>query len=252
MSLPNLLTVRNLHKAYGPKKVLKGVDLDVPVGTVTAMIGPSGSGKTTFLRSLNALEIPESGIVSIDQVSVDYGASPKKPVLRQLRAQSGMVFQSHNLFPHRTALENIIEGPVYAKGIDKATATEQAHEYLRQVGLSEFADRYPGQLSGGQQQRVGIARALALEPKLLLFDEPTSALDPETVGDVLGVMRDLAEQGWTIVVVTHEIAFARDIADQVLFLDEGVVAERGSAADVLDTPSNPRTRQFLGRVLDRI
>lgn len=248
----SLLEVRDLHKSFGSKEVLKGVDLEVPAGSVTALIGPSGSGKTTLLRSLNALEVPESGSVRINGVTVNFGGGRRhlKGPLRELSAQSGMVFQAHHLFPHRTALENIIEGPVYAQGVNRKDAVEQALVLLSQVGLSGLAGRYPHQLSGGQQQRVGIARALALKPKLLLFDEPTSALDPETVGEVLQVMRDLANQGWTMIVVTHEISFAREVADQVLFLDEGEVLERGNPNLVLGSPTHPRTQKFLSRILE--
>lgn len=253
-SLP-LLEVRGLRKSFGAKQVLRGVDLEVAAGSVTALIGPSGSGKTTLLRSLNSLEVPESGTVRVDEVTVDFaalsglrGRAPQRE-LRALSAQSGMVFQAHHLFPHRTALENVVEGPIHAQGIRRPDAEARGRELLGQVGLSGLEGRYPHQLSGGQQQRVGIARALALRPKLLLFDEPTSALDPETVGEVLESMRDLARQGWTMVVVTHEIAFAREVADQVLFLDEGEVLERGNPALVLGAPSHPRTRQFLARIL---
>lgn len=250
----SLLEVRDLHKSFGTKPVLKGVDLDVPAGSVTALIGPSGSGKTTLLRSVNALEVPESGTVTVGEVVVDFGHRPAgrggRQQLNRLSAQSGMVFQAHHLFPHRTALENVIEGPVCAQGVPRSEAVGLGKGLLAQVGLTGLEDRYPHQLSGGQQQRVGIARALALKPRLLLFDEPTSALDPETVGEVLQVMRDLARQGWTMVVVTHEIAFAREVSDQVLFLDEGKVLERGSPNLVLGAPGHPRTRQFLSRILE--
>ncbi|WP_022869124.1 amino acid ABC transporter ATP-binding protein [Schaalia vaccimaxillae] len=245
-----LVSVRGLHKTFGRNHVLRGVDLDVAPGTVTVLIGPSGSGKTTLLRSLDALEIPERGVVTIGEVSVDYGAKPSPKELKELRARSGMVFQSHNLFPHRTAIENIMEGPVIAQGKPKDQACKEAAGLLAKVGLAGREESMPAQLSGGQQQRVGIARALALEPDLLLFDEPTSALDPETVGDVLEVMRNLAAQGWTMVVVTHEIAFARQVADQVLFLDGGVIVESGTPEEVLVAPKVGRTRKFLARVLD--
>ena len=245
-----LLAVSGLRKSYGDHEVLRGVDLHAEAGTVTALIGPSGSGKTTLLRSLDALEIPEVGRVRIGDAEVDYSAKPSRGELQALRAKSGMVFQTHHLFPHRTALENVIEGPVHAQKRPLAEAKEQAVELLGRVGLADKLDAYPASLSGGQAQRVGIARALALEPELLLFDEPTSALDPETVGDVLEVIRDLADQGWTMVIVTHEIAFARDVADRVLFLDGGRIVEEGSAREVLSRPKNERTRRFLSRDLD--
>lgn len=245
-----LLAVSGLRKSYGDHEVLRGVDLHAEAGTVTALIGPSGSGKTTLLRSLDALEIPEAGRVRIGGTEVDYSAKPSRGELKALRARSGMVFQAHHLFPHRTVLENVIEGPVHALKRPVAEAKAQAVELLRKVGLGDKLDARPSRLSGGQAQRVGIARALALEPELLLFDEPTSALDPETVGDVLEVIRDLADQGWTMVIVTHEIAFARDVADRVLFLDGGTIVEEGSPHEVLSRPRNERTRRFLSRVLD--
>lgn len=250
MSATPLLEVSGLRKAYGDHQVLRGIDFTAEAGTVTALIGPSGSGKTTLLRSLDALEIPEAGTVRIGTTSLDYSTKPSAAELTALRARSGMVFQSHNLFPHRTVLENVIEGPVHAQKRPLEEARARAVELLERVGLSDKLDSYPSSLSGGQAQRVGIARALALEPELLLFDEPTSALDPETVGDVLEVIRDLADQGWTMVIVTHEIAFARDVAERVLFLDSGTILEEGSAREVLSRPKNERTRRFLSRVLD--
>jgi cystine transport system ATP-binding protein len=245
-----LVTVDNLHKSFGQNKVLKGVDLKVAQGSVTVLIGPSGSGKTTLLRSLNSLTRPEAGIVGIGSVTVDFGKNPSKSEIRELRAQSGMVFQAHHLFPHRTVIENIVEGPLYVQKEPQAQARERALKLLEQVGLVDKADDYPSSLSGGQQQRVGIARALAMRPKLMLFDEPTSALDPETVGDVLVVIRDLAKAGWTMVIVTHEIRFAEQVADHVAFLDSGVIVEEGSPKQVLTDPREPRTREFLRRVLD--
>jgi L-cystine transport system ATP-binding protein len=249
---PDLLTVRDVHKAFGDNEVLKGISFDVPAGTVTAVIGPSGSGKTTVLRTLNALDQADSGVITIGDLSVDFAAVPDRSTLARFRAQSGMVFQSHNLFPHMKVLQNVLEGPVLVQRRPKAEAREEALALLAQVGLAEKADQYPYQLSGGQQQRVGIARALALRPKLMLFDEPTSALDPELVGEVLQVMKDLAQEGWTMVVVTHEIRFAQQVADQVLFIDGGVVLESGPPAQVLTEPKEPRTRQFLHRILDPI
>lgn len=248
----SLLELRGLHKAFDSHEVLRGIDLDVAPGSVTVLIGPSGSGKTTMLRCLNALEVPERGTVRIGDVTVDFATRPGPAALRRLRARSGMVFQAHNLFPHRTALENVVEGPVYVQGRPRDEAVAAAHALLAKVGLADKADAYPYQLSGGQQQRVGIARALAIRPALMLFDEPTSALDPEIVGDVLRVMRDLAGEGWTMVVVTHEIRFAQQVADHVVFLDGGVIVEEGPPREVLTAPAHERTRQFLRRILDPI
>ena len=249
-----LIEVSGLHKSFGDREVLRGVDLTVAEGTATALLGPSGSGKTTVLRSLNVLETPEAGVVRIADASVDFGhptvdKATRRREVEALRARSGMVFQSHHLFPHMTVLGNLLEGPVQVQGRDVEEATAEARQLLEQVGLAGREDTYPSQLSGGQQQRVGIARALALQPQVVLLDEPTSALDPELVGEVLAVIRDLAAGGWTLMIVTHEIRFARDLADQVLFLDEGVIAERGGA-EVLTDPQEERTRQFLRRVLD--
>ena len=250
--MTDLLTVRDVHKAFGDLQVLRGISFDVSAGSVTAVIGPSGSGKTTVLRALNALDQANSGEITIGDVAVDFGRPVDRATLARFRAQSGMVFQAHNLFPHKTVLQNIIEGPVIVQKRPKAEAVEDARGLLAQVGLAEKADQYPYQLSGGQQQRVGIARALALRPKLMLFDEPTSALDPELVGDVLRVIKDLASQGWTMVIVTHEIRFAQQVAEQVLFIDGGVVAESGPPAQVLAAPTQARTGQFLQRILDPI
>jgi len=250
--MTDLLTVRDVRKAFGDHEVLRGISFEVRAGTVTAVIGPSGSGKTTVLRTLNALDQADAGVITIGDVSVDFTAAPDRAVLTRFRAQSGMVFQSHNLFPHMTVLQNVIEGPVVAQRRPKQEARDEALRLLAQVGLAEKADQYPFQLSGGQQQRVGIARALALRPKLMLFDEPTSALDPELVGEVLQVIKDLAQEGWTMVVVTHEIRFAQQVADQVLFIDGGVVLESGPPSQVLTEPEQPRTRQFLQRILDPI
>jgi L-cystine transport system ATP-binding protein len=244
--------VRGVRKAFGELEVLRDISFDVPAGTVTAVIGPSGSGKTTVLRTLNALDRADAGVIGIGDVSFDFGAPFDRATLTRFRAQSGMVFQAHNLFPHKTVLQNVIEGPVIVQKRPKAEAIADARRLLEQVGLGEKADQYPYQLSGGQQQRVGIARALALKPKLMLFDEPTSALDPELVGDVLGVIKDLAAEGWTMVIVTHEIRFAQQVADQVLFIEAGVVLESGPPAQVLGAPSEARTRQFLQRILDPI
>jgi len=247
-----LLTVRGVEKSFGQLQVLRDVSFDVPAGTVTAVIGPSGSGKTTVLRTLNALDRADAGVITIGDLSVDFARDVDRATLTRFRLQSGMVFQSHNLFPHMTVLQNVIEGPVVVQKRPKHEAVAEARRLLEQVGLGEKADQYPYQLSGGQQQRVGIARALALAPKLMLFDEPTSALDPELVGDVLRVIKDLANTGWTMVIVTHEIRFAQQVADQVLFLDRGVVVESGPPAQVLTDPTEPRTRQFLERILNPI
>ncbi|MDT7579331.1 MAG: L-cystine transport system ATP-binding protein [Pseudonocardiales bacterium] len=247
-----LLTVQGVRKSFGDHLVLRDISFDVAAGSVTTVIGPSGSGKTTVLRTLNALDQADAGVITIGDVSVDFAARPDRPALARFRAQSGMVFQSHNLFPHKTVIQNVLEGPVVVQRRPPAEARAEAEQLLDQVGLAEKADQYPFQLSGGQQQRVGIARALALRPKLMLFDEPTSALDPELVGDVLKVIKDLAAEGWTMVIVTHEIRFAQQVADQVLFIDDGVVAESGPPAQVLVEPTHARTRQFLQRILDPI
>ncbi|MFC5676518.1 amino acid ABC transporter ATP-binding protein [Aeromicrobium endophyticum] len=249
-----LVAVTGLTKAFGDNHVLRGVDFAASSGTTTAVLGPSGSGKTTLLRALNVLETPDAGLVRIGDVEIDFATLPAGKKARaetsRLRAQSGMVFQSHNLFPHKTVLENVIEGPVQVQKRPVDEAVADARQLLEQVGLSEKADQHPFELSGGQQQRVGIARALALRPEVVLFDEPTSALDPELVGEVLAVIKDLASQGWTTVIVTHEIRFAEQVADQVLFIDGGVVVEHGTSAQVIGDPSEERTRQFLRRILD--
>ncbi len=226
------------------------MSFDVARGTATTIIGPSGSGKTTLLRALNALDVPDAGVVKVGDVEIDFSKPVSKDQLRRYRAQSGFVFQSHNLFPHKTVLENVTEGPVIAQKRPKDEAAAEAVELLTQVGLAEKQDQYPFQLSGGQQQRVGIARALALKPKVVLFDEPTSALDPELVGEVLSVIKDLAVEGWTLVIVTHEIQFARQVSDQVLFTDRGVILEQGPPAEVIGNPKEERTRQFLDRILN--
>jgi cystine transport system ATP-binding protein len=245
-----LLEVRGLTKSFGNTPVLAGIDVEVRPGSVTVVIGPSGSGKTTLLRTLNALEVREAGVVRVGEITVDYGQAPDKRQLGRLRAQSGMVFQSNNLFPHMTALRNVMEGPVVVQRRPPEQVRQEALGLLDRVGLADKADQYPYQLSGGQQQRVGIARALAIRPSLMLFDEPTSALDPELVGEVLQVMKGLAEQGWTMLVVTHEIRFAQKVSDQVLFMDRGVVVEQGPPGEVLARPRQERTRQFLRRILE--
>ncbi|MBB4908549.1 amino acid ABC transporter ATP-binding protein [Actinophytocola algeriensis] len=251
---PARIRVHGLEKSFGDHKVLRGIDFESRRGTSTVLLGPSGSGKTTVLRSLNVLDTPERGVIAIDDVEVDFSRVPAGKAGRRetgrLRAQSGMVFQAHNLFPHRTVLENLIEGPVIAQQRPREEAVAEARALLDQVGLGDRADSYPFQLSGGQQQRVGIARALALKPRVVLFDEPTSSLDPELVGEVLAVIKDLAAEGWTTVIVTHEIRFAEQVADQVLFLDGGVIVEKGPSAQVIGDPREERTRRFLKRVLD--
>lgn len=247
--MTDLLEVKSLKKSFGPIDVLEDVSFSVPSGTVTVIIGPSGSGKTTVLRALNALDPADAGTIRIGEVSVDFAEKVSPAQLRSFRAQSGMVFQQHNLFPHKTVLQNVIEGPVVVQKRARDEAESEAHRLLDQVGLDVKSDQYPFQLSGGQQQRVGIARALALKPKLMLFDEPTSALDPELVGEVLTVIKGLAAEGWTMVIVTHEIRFAQQVADEVLFIEGGVVVERGTPDAVLKNPTEARTRQFLQRIL---
>jgi len=250
-----MVRAEQVHKSFGRLEVLKGIDLEVARGEVCCLLGPSGSGKSTFLRCINHLEKVDSGRLSVDGHLVGYRAAHGKLYeLREhetarARAEIGMVFQRFNLFPHMTALGNIVEAPIRVRGESKAVATERARALLDRVGLSDKVDAYPAQLSGGQQQRVAIARALAMEPKLMLFDEPTSALDPELVGDVLDVMRGLAEDGMTMVVVTHEMGFAREVGDTVVFMDGGVVVEQGTPAAVIDNPQEERTQAFLGKVL---
>ncbi|UZJ34105.1 amino acid ABC transporter ATP-binding protein [Streptomyces endophytica] len=250
-----MVDVRSVHKSYGPLQVLKGVDLTVRAGEVTVVLGPSGSGKSTLLRTINHLEKVDSGSVSVDGSLVGYRRSGNKlhelrerEILKQ-RTGIGFVFQNFHLFPHLTVLANITEAPVSALRRPKKDAEAAARALLDRVGLADKADAYPKQLSGGQQQRVAIARALALEPKLLLFDEPTSALDPELVGEVLDVIKDLARQGTTMIVVTHEIGFAREVADTVVFMDGGRIVEQGPPGQVLDHPRHARTTSFLSKVL---
>ena len=240
-----MIEIRALRKSYGDLQVIKGIDASVAKGEVICIVGPSGSGKSTILRCINGLESYEGGVIDIDGIKVDR----KAPTIKAIRTEVAMVFQRFNLFPHRTVLENVIEGPIYVKKEDRKLATEHATELLYSVGLAEKAEAFPAQLSGGQQQRIAIARALAMRPKAILFDEPTSALDPELVGDVLDVMRRLAESGMTMVVVTHEMQFAREVADRVIFIDQGVVVEQGPSAEVLNNPQHLRTQDFLRRVL---
>ncbi|EKF23727.1 ABC transporter family protein [Mycolicibacterium hassiacum DSM 44199] len=250
-----MVKAEQVCKSFGALQVLKGVSLEVGMGEVMCIIGPSGSGKSTFLRCINHLEQITAGRLYVDGELVGYRERGGKlhemrprEVARQ-RRQVGMVFQHFNLFPHRTALENVIEAPIHVNRVKKDVAVARARDLLDQVGLADKADAYPLQLSGGQQQRVAIARALAMNPKLMLFDEPTSALDPELVGEVLGVMKKLAAEGMTMVVVTHEMGFAREVADQVVFMDGGVVVESGPPSEVLANPRHERTKAFLSKVL---
>lgn len=246
-----MIKVNNIQKSFGDNTILRGIDLEITKGEVVVILGPSGSGKTTFLRCLNALEMPEQGTIEFDNANplkIDFGSKPSKKDILALRRKSGMVFQNYNLFPHKTALENIMEGPVQVQGKNKEQARQEALALLSKVGLADKADLYPFQLSGGQQQRVGIARALALQPELMLFDEPTSALDPELVQDVLDTMKSLAKEGWTMVVVTHEIKFALDVADLVIVMDGGVIVEQGSPQQLFDNPQHERTKAFLQRL----
>ncbi|MEK2473196.1 MULTISPECIES: amino acid ABC transporter ATP-binding protein [Streptomyces] len=250
-----MVEIRSVHKSFGSVEVLRGIDLEVAAGRVTVVLGPSGSGKSTLLRTINHLEKVDRGWISVDGALVGYRKSGdrlyelrEREILKQ-RTGIGFVFQNFNLFPHLTVLENLVEAPLAVQRRPRKEAEATARRLLTRVGLAEKADAYPRQLSGGQQQRVAIARALALEPKLLLFDEPTSALDPELVGEVLDVIKDLAHQGTTMIVVTHEIGFAREVADTVVFMDGGRIVEQGPPAQVLDHPRHERTRSFLSKVL---
>jgi polar amino acid transport system ATP-binding protein len=240
-----MIELRNVHKRFGSLEVLKGITASVEKSEVVCIIGPSGSGKSTILRCINGLESYDSGDILVEGARVERNAAS----IVAIRTQVSMVFQRFNLFPHRTAIENVVEGPIHVKNESRAEALESGRTLLAQVGLAEKASAYPAQLSGGQQQRVAIARALAMRPKAILFDEPTSALDPELVGDVLSVMRKLADDGMTMVVVTHEMGFARDVADRVLFIDGGIIVEQGAAKPLLDQPQHARTQDFLRRVL---
>lgn len=243
-----MINITNLHKSFDDLHVLRGIDLNIEQGKVVVLIGPSGSGKTTFLRCLNLLELPTNGKIIIDNQEVSFEKNLPKQKITSFRSLTGMVFQSYNLFPHKTALENVMEGPVIVKGVPKQKAKERAVSLLQKVGLGDKVNFYPFQLSGGQQQRVGIARAMAMEPKVMLFDEPTSALDPELVGDVLKAMKDLAKEGMTMVVVTHEMRFAREVADEVIFMDQGVIMERGTPEEIFQKPKEERTRRFLNMI----
>ncbi|MFF2298386.1 amino acid ABC transporter ATP-binding protein [Arthrobacter sp. NPDC058127] len=255
MSNDGTIHARRIRKSFGYKTVLQNIDLDIACGEVCCIIGPSGSGKSTLLRCINGLETVDSGVLKVNGEDFGYfetdtayhALSPKK--LAEQRTRVGMVFQQFNLFPNMTARENVMAGPVLVKHGDKKQAAKRANELLASVGLGDFGDHYPAQLSGGQQQRVAIARSLAMDPEIMLFDEPTSALDPEKVGEVLTVMQDLAKKGMTMVVVTHEMGFAREVADSLIFMDEGFVVERGDAREVLANPKEPRTQAFLKQVL---
>lgn len=250
-----MVDARNVRKSYGPNQVLNGMSLTVEQGEVLCIIGPSGSGKSTFLRCLNHLESINGGRIYVNDELMGYRQvgnflhELKPQDIAKQRQSIGMVFQRFNLFPHMTALQNVIEAPIGVAGIDAVEAKKWGLELLAQVGLQDKGDHYPAQLSGGQQQRVAIARALAMKPKLMLFDEPTSALDPELVGDVLDVMKNLAKAGMTMIVVTHEMGFAREVADKVVFIDKGVIVEQGKPKQVLDNPQETRTKSFLNKVL---
>lgn len=243
-----MINISNLHKRFGEHEVLKGIDAHVEQGEVVCLIGSSGSGKSTLLRCVNGLETYDVGQITVDGMVVN----ARHKSIRDVRLAVAMVFQRFNLFPNRTAIENVIEGPVYVKGESRDEARSYGLSLLERMGLKDKADAYPSALSGGQQQRVAIARSLAMKPKLILFDEPTSALDPELVGDVLNAMRKLADDGMTMFVVTHEMSFAREVADRVLFMDSGRIVESGPAAQMLSNPEHERTRDFLSRVLNPI
>jgi len=239
-----MIKIHNIHKSFGENEVLKGISINIQPGEVVCIIGPSGSGKSTILRCINGLESYDKGNILVDGHKVDRNEND----IHWIRTHVSMVFQRFNLFPHRTVLENVTEGPIYVKKEAHPTAVDHARQLLNQVGLAHKETSYPPQLSGGQQQRVAIARALAMKPRAILFDEPTSALDPELVGDVLTVMRQLADAGMTMVVVTHEMGFAKEVADRVVFMDKGVVVEDGPARQVIEAPQQERTKEFLKRV----
>jgi len=245
-----MLEIRNLHKAFGSLEVLKGIDVNLEKGKVLAIIGPSGSGKTTLLRCINLLEMPDQGTMKLSDRELDFqpGRKISSREVTELRKHTGMVFQSYNLFPHKNVMDNIMEGPVVVQKKDKAQAFKTAQALLEKVGLGDRGSYYPHQLSGGQQQRVGIARAMAMEPDVLLFDEPTSALDPELVGEVLRVIKQLALEGRTMVIVTHEMKFAADVADHVILMDGGHIIEQGPPEQVINHPQSARAQQFMNRI----
>ena len=243
-----MLKVTGIHKKFNKHEVLKGIDLTVNKGNVVVILGPSGSGKTTLLRCINFLEKADSGHLDFDEISLDYDTVTGKQI-HNVRKKTAFVFQNYNLFNNKTVLENVAEGLIYGHGVEKAKAMVIARQAIDKVGLSDHYDYYPSQLSGGQQQRVGIARAIAIEPEVILFDEPTSALDPELIGEVLTIIRQLAKEGKTMVIVTHEMQFAREIATHVIFMEEGVIVEEGDPEKVFSKPEKERTRQFLSRVL---
>lgn len=240
-----LIAIDNLHKYFGKNEVLKGIDLDIKQGEVVVIIGPSGSGKSTFLRTMNLLEVPTKGTITFEGVDI----TDKKNDIFKMREKMGMVFQQFNLFPNMIVLDNITLSPIKTKGLSKAEAEAKAHDLLEKVGLGEKANAYPSSLSGGQQQRIAIARGLAMDPDVLLFDEPTSALDPEMVGEVLAVMQDLAKSGMTMVIVTHEMGFAREVADRVIFMDGGYIVEDGTPEQIFENTQEERTKNFLSKVL---
>ncbi len=242
-----MLKLTNVHKSFDKTEVLKGISLNVEKGSVTAIIGPSGAGKTTLLRCINFLEKADSGLLDFDDIHIDLEKVSKKTML-EIRRKTAFVFQNYNLFANMTALENVMEGLVTARKVPKSDAKDRAIMALEKVGLKDKVDFYPSSLSGGQQQRVGIARAIAVNPEVILFDEPTSALDPELTGEVLSVIKQLAAEGTTMVIVTHEMSFARDTADKVIFMDKGVIVEEGTPSEIFTSPKEPRTRQFLQRL----
>lgn len=245
MMVESIISIKNLHKYFGENEILKGIDLEIQKGEVVVIIGPSGSGKSTFLRTINLLEMPTKGSIEFEGIDI----TDKANDIFKMREKMGMVFQQFNLFPNMTVLQNIMLSPVKTKGISKEDAKKKAYQLLEQVGLSDKADAYPQSLSGGQQQRIAIARGLAMRPDVLLFDEPTSALDPEMVGEVLNVMQDLAKSGMTMVIVTHEMGFAREVADRVIFMDGGYIVEEGTPLEVFEQTKEDRTKDFLSKVL---
>ncbi|MBI9111650.1 amino acid ABC transporter ATP-binding protein [Maridesulfovibrio ferrireducens] len=243
-----MIKIKNLHKNFGMLQVIKGINLHVKSGEVVCIIGPSGSGKSTVLRCINKLEVPSSGTIEVD----GYDIMDKQTNINKVRTEAGMVFQQFNLFPHMTILENVTLGPLKVRNMSKGDANALGLKLLDKVGLKEKTINFPDQLSGGQKQRVAIARSLALQPKVILFDEPTSALDPELVGEVLDVMQKLAKEGMTMIVVTHEMGFAKEVADRVIFIDEGVIQEEGSPQEFFSNPKNPRLKDFLGKVVSHL